>query len=304
MEGLDELSIMKIQSRFDHRSTIVSLSSMSTLKNNVIDYYQTLSKGHFGWIYGSIGSRSAIYTPEQFNEMKKQMVPVSEVIWEGLKKSGLLIVAAFLISLVLGTIKGVFDSKKGKKNDSSLKLISTLVGLSIPDISIVWILQAAMILLTRALDQKYLLLPLSGDMGLKYTIMPIITLSILPTMYVARITSMAIDHAYNHDCIRTAISKGSSPLRVIWIHAYRNAVVEVVGSIPSIITTLISNLVIVEYLYYYKGLTFLMMDYYDKGESDAVTGIAITLYGIYLVFYLLSKLTKYTLDSKGRRSTL
>lgn len=212
-----------------------------------------------------------------------------------------LLSSAIVLAQFLGTLKGVFDSNKGRKRNSTFKLFTTVVGLSIPVIFLVPLSQFIVIWLKRNYGFN---IPTVGHETLRHMILPTIVLSILPTMYIARITAVAMDRAYEDEYVRTAISKGSSKLRVMWIHVFRNVVTEIAGSLPSVLAIFFSDLVLVEYLYDYRGLTYMMVDYYDQGQSDAVTGLALVLCAIFLSFYLLFKLLKFAVDPKERRSAV
>lgn len=295
MNGIQREAFIK---RYGGNMTITSLSSMEYLKNSVIDYYRMLLKGDVGWIYRitrKVDSMGNYITVQEKTE------PIGPILKAGFVRSIKLLSGAIGGALILGMIKGVFDSKKDKKKNSTFKLFTTIVGLSIPVIFLAPLLQFAVF----RLKIKYgFSLPITGYETLMHTILPTIVLSILPTMYIARITAIAMDRAYENEYVRTAISKGNSKLRVLWIHVFRNAIVEVTGSLPSVLTIIISDLALVEYLFDYRGLTYMMVEYYDQGQSDVVTGLALILCAIFLFFYLLFKLLRYTLDAKGRGTAI
>lgn len=278
--------------------SFTKVSSVKDLKDDVIEYYGMLLKGELGWTYQII--RTVDSQGNHIVRMQK-MEPVDKIVVTGFKRSMKLLSGALVIAIIAGIVKGVFDSKKGKKKASTLKLFSTVVGLSLPVIFLVPLLQ----FIVAGINKKYgFNFPVSGYETLKHMILPTVVLSILPTMYIARITAVAMDEAYEDEYVRTAISKGSSKLRVMWIHVFRNVIVEVAGSLTSVLTIIISDLALVEYLFDYRGLTYMMLEYYDQGQSDLVTGLALVLFVVFLFFYMLFKLLKYALDPKGRRSAI
>lgn len=278
-----------------NRTTFMSVKD---LKNEVIDYYKMLLKGELGWTYKIVRTVDSMGNPISRRE---NIDPIVGILKTGFDRSIKLLSAAISIALILGILKGVFDSKKDKKSGSTSKLFTTVLGLSIPAVFLAPLLQMVGMWLSYTYKIN---LPFRGDETFRHMILPTIVLSILPTMYIARITAVAMDRAYENEYIRTAISKGSSKLRVMWIHVFRNAIVEIVGSLPSVLTILISDLAIVEYLFDYKGLTHMMLEYYHQGQSDVVTGIALVLCAIFAVFYLLLKILKFVLEPKGRSATI
>lgn len=284
--------------RYGDKLNRTTFSSLEDLKKDVIDYYKMLLRGELGWTYKVVRYVDSMGNHKSYRE---NMDPIDQILKTGFKRSIKLLSASMSIALVLGILKGVFDSKKDKKDGSTTKLFTTVVGLSVPAIFLVPLLQIIGLKLRNTYGLNIMV---TGYGTLRHMILPIIALSILPTMYIARITAVAMDRAYDNEYVRTAISKGSSKLRVMWIHVFRNAIVEISSSLPSVLAILISDLAVVEYLFDYKGLTYMMLDYYNQGQSDVVTGIALVLCLIFLVFYLLLKLLKFALDSKGRSASI
>lgn len=261
--------------------SIDSNVSFTEIKNNVTSYYKTLLSGSLG------------YT--RYKE------PVLEFLKLPLKKSIVLLTGSIIMSIILGIIKGVFDSRKRGEKNSTLKLMTTIVGLSLPDFFIIMLIQASIVVLGR---RDIRILPLAGYQTAKHAILPIISLSIIPTMYIARITATAINKIYGEDYIRTALGKGSSRLRIIWIHALRNAIVEVVDSFSSVASILISSLIIVEYFFLYPGLALTMYTNYNRGDSGIFIGASILICSIYLIIFLSIKLSSYILNSQKRGAKL
>ncbi|TAH62695.1 MAG: ABC transporter permease [Gottschalkiaceae bacterium] len=284
--------------RYGGSTTITTSTSFETLKDDVISYYKLLLKGDLGWTYKIVRKVDSMGNRVSYRE---NLEPINEILKTGFFRSMKLLVSSLGLALVLGILKGVFDSKKHKKNNSTFKLFTTVIGLSIPVIFLAPLFQ----FLGIWLRNKYgFNIDVVGYEKLKHMVLPMIVLSILPTMYIARLIAVAMDKAYENEYVRTAISKGSSRLRVMWVHVFRNAIVEVAGSLPAVLTIIISDLAIVEYLFEYKGLTYMMIDFYDKGQPDAVTGLALVLCAIYLSFYSLFKLLKFVLDPKRGRAVI
>lgn len=277
--------------RYGESVRLDSFSSFEELKNQVIDYYRMLFSGDLGWTYDMV---KKVDNYGNSRIIREQIEPVDEILKTGFKRSIKLLSISMVLAILVGILKGVFDSKKEKKDNSTIKLFTTIIGLSIPAIFLVPLLQFAMLWLRRFGIE----FPIIGHETYKQMILPIIVLTILPGMYVARITAVAVDKAYENQYVRTAISKGSSKFRVLWIHVFRNAIVEIVGSLPAILTLIISDLVIVEYLFQYQGITYLMIEYHEKGQSDVVTGFALILFGIFIFLYIIFKLFHFILDAR------
>jgi len=168
--------------------------NFNKLKSETIDYYKLLLSCSFG-----ITSKNK---------------PVWDYIRRGFPMSITLLISSLILSIIFGVIKGIFDSKKHKSYSSNAKLLSTITFLSIPDVFLIILFQGIAIWLYR---NGIEFLPAAGNSSLKHAILPILTLSIIPTNYIARITSLSFDDIYEKEYIKTAIGKGASNLRIIWI---------------------------------------------------------------------------------------
>lgn len=250
---------------------------LSYVKDQVVDYYKILFSGSFG------------------------ETTTHKEVWQFIKpyllRSVILLTGAIILSIVFGVIKGVFDSKKEKERASNLKLLSSLTLLSMPDIFVIIVIQSFIIWLY---EHGIKILPAFGYEGWTYGILPMLSLSIIPAIYIARITTLSIDEIYKQEYIKTAMGKGASRFRVLWVHVFRNAIVEIVGSFSSVATILISSLLIVEYMFYYPGLTLVMYNNYLKGETNVVIGVAIIIGLTYYIIDLLFKGLRLLLNPKAR----
>lgn len=295
---MDDMKRIGFLKKYGSQLERTSLSSMGDVKNDVIDYYKKLLKGELGYTKKLI---RYIDTQGNHKSRYENIDPIDEIVKGGFIKSMKLLLAAQCIALIIGIPKGILDCKKGKENNSTVKLFITVIGLSIPIIFLGPLLQFTAI----SLRYKYgIIFPSVGDTTLKHMLLPTIALSVLPTMYMARITAIAMDKAYKDEYVRTAISKGNSKLRVMWVHVFRNAIVEITGSLSSVITIIISDLALVEHLFEYKGLTYIMLNYFDMGQSDIVTASALVLCAIFMTFYIVFKFLKFVLVPKGRSTII
>lgn len=266
--------------KFDFKNfDIHSNVPFSYVKTQVVDYYKVLFSGSFG------------------------QTTTGKSVWQFIKpyllRSTVLLLGAIVLSIVFGVIKGVFDSKKDKQKASNIKLLSSLTLLSMPDIFVIIAIQSFIIwLFEKGID----VIPAFGYDGIKSGVLPMLSLSIIPAIYIARIATLSIDEIYKQEYIRTAIGKGASRIRVLWVHVFRNAIVEIVGSFSSVVTILISSLLIVEYMFYYPGLTQVMYNTYLRGETNVVIGIAIFIGIMYYVIDLSFKGLRILLNPKARKT--
>lgn len=207
-----------------------------------------------------------------------------------MKNSLILLAGGLVLAIILGTAKGIIDSKRGSTSESSLKVLGTIIPISLPDILIIALLQRLALFLN---NHGIHIFKVGGSGTVNHILLPIIALSILPACYIARITSMAIDSCYQQDFIKAAVGKGCSSHRVLWNHVMRNAIPSIIGSFPIITSIIIGNLLMVERLFSYPGLTQSLLNFFAKNEKDGIIANIILIGIIYFVLDTLFKILKW-----------
>lgn len=207
-----------------------------------------------------------------------------------MKNSVLLLAGGLALAIILGVAKGIIDSKRGSTSESSLKVLGTIIPISFPDIMVIALLQRLAIFLNnRGID----IFKVGGSGTINHILLPIIALSILPACYIARITSMSIDSCYQQDFIKVAVGKGCSGYRILWNHVMRNAIPSIIASFPIITSIIIGNLLIVEKLFSYPGLTQSLISFFSHNESDGIIANIILIGIIYFVLDAFFNMLKW-----------
>jgi len=66
-------------------------------------------------------------------------------------------------------------------------------------------------------------------------------------------------------------------------------------SLPAIMTILLSNLIIVEYLFNYLGIVYYLLYFYTRHEAELFIALAVTLGLIYLLFtWGIQQITRFS----------
>jgi ABC-type dipeptide/oligopeptide/nickel transport system permease component len=125
-------------------------------------------------------------------------------------------------------------------------------------------------------------------------ILPIISLSIIPTVYVSKSCTKEIENIMKKDYIKTALSKGSSKLRILFLHVFKNLYSEILNSADYIITIILSSLLIVEYFFSYSGLAFLIYKSFQRSEPELLIACSF----IFALTYYFFKLIKFFIKTR------
>jgi len=118
--------------------------------------------------------------------------------------------------------------------------------------------------------------------------MPIITLVIVVSAQMMRMTRAGILNVMNSPYIEMAILKGVPRRRIILRHALFNAIGPIVNVIALNLAYLVSGVVIVETIFAYPGLAKLMIDGVQTRDLPLVQACAMIFCGVYVVLILIA----------------
>ena len=140
------------------------------------------------------------------------------------------------------------------------------------------------------LNQNNLLLGLNQFEEGKRYLVALLCLSIIPTVYISRITSTAVQEEIRKDYIKTAKAKGLGNFQLIKNQLMIPVLIKVIDTLGPVLTLVISNLIIVEYLTHYPGLVYNLIKFYQQNDTVSFIGFALALGLIYVMFSLIFKL--------------
>jgi dipeptide transport system permease protein len=130
---------------------------------------------------------------------------------------------------------------------------------------------------------------LSGQDGaftsaLSHLILPTIVLGTIPLAVIARMTRSSMLEVLNEDYIRTARAKGLSPIRVLWVHALRNALIPVITVIGLQVGTLMGGAILTEYTFSWPGIGHWLVDSIARRDYPALqSGVLLVATAVILV---------------------
>lgn len=108
--------------------------------------------------------------------------------------------------------------------------------------------------------------------ALRHLILPAVVLGTIPLAVIARMTRSAMLEVIREDYIRVARAKGLSPLRVIYVHALRNALMPVVTVIGLQVGTLLAGAMLTETIFAWPGVGKWLIDSIQRRDYPAVQG--------------------------------
>ncbi len=121
----------------------------------------------------------------------------------------------------------------------------------------------------------------------QHLILPTIVLGTVPLAVIARITRSSMLEVLSEDYVRTARAKGMSPLRVVGLHALRNALIPVVTSIGLAIGSLLAGAVLTETIFSWPGIGTWLIESINERDYPSLQGGIMLISSFVIVINLL-----------------
>lgn len=202
-------------------------------------------------------------------------------------------VMAILFALVLGLPLGVIAAVRRGKFIDHLAMSVALAGYSMPIFW--WALLLIMFFSTTLcltpvsgrLSVSYFFEPttgfmlidslLSGEKGaftsaLRHLILPTIALGTLTMAVIARMTRSSMLEVLGEEYIRVARAKGLSPIRVVMVHALRNALIPVITVIGLQVGGLFAGAILTETIFSWPGIGKWIVEAVNRRDYPVVQG--------------------------------
>ena len=118
-------------------------------------------------------------------------------------------------------------------------------------------------------------------------ILPVIALSLPPMAYITRLTKTSMLDVLGQDYVRTARAKGVKPLKVIFIHTLRNALIPVITYVGPMTVAILTGSLVVEKIFTIGGLGSKFVDGITNRDYTMIMGTTIFLAALMVAANLL-----------------
>ncbi|MTD26737.1 ABC transporter permease [Erwinia sorbitola] len=227
--------------------------------------------------------------------------PVIDEVLERLSATLLLGGCALLLSVILGLLAGVTSAVRQFGWGDRLITLLVLIGISLPSFLI-----GLLMIMLFAVSLRWF--PASGMFAiygggdaldlLHHLTLPAITLAIVATGVIARLTRTAMLEVLRQDYIRTARAKGVSERRVIWRHAFRVALVSVIPAIGIQAGFVLGGAVYIETVFQWPGLGAMLVKAVSTRDLLLVQGGVLVAAIAYVLINLLTDIVQACLDPR------
>lgn len=206
--------------------------------------------------------------------------PVTDLILQRLWPTILLALSAQMMAMILGTVLGVLSARRPNGPLSGFVTVFSTVGYAAP---VFW----TGLMLVILLAVWFPVFPVQGMVSARFRgtglalalnvahhlVLPASTLAILFLAQYARIARASMIEVLGADYVRTARAKGLGEFRVIFRHAFRNALLPILTIAGLQFGNLISGALLVETVFNWPGMGRLAFDSVLRRDFPTLLGV-------------------------------
>jgi peptide/nickel transport system permease protein len=218
---------------------------------------------------------------------------VVELITDRIGVTFKLAIYSLILGLLLAVPLGVLASIRPNTWIDRMALGLAVFGQAIPNF---WF--ALIMILFFGVTLRWL--PISGSETAWHFVMPTFTLGLTVMPQFMRLTRTGMLDVLDSDFIRTARAKGLNPIRVLFKHALRNAILPVISLAAVVLGFLLGGSVIMESIFALNGVGFLAFESIQRQDFPVVQSILVLLSFIYILLTFLSDVINAQLDPRIR----
>lgn len=234
--------------------------------------------------------------------------PVTEIIWERVRNTLLLMISAEVVVLTLSLFVGIYSALR---QYSTLDYVLTAFSFIAYSMPVFWL--GLMLMFFFAVNFKRWGLPYFPTVGmydlavgptvaqiLWHLVLPVLTASIGFVAGYSRYIRSQMLEVISQDYIRTAHAKGVPRRIVITGHALKNAALPLVTLIGLDLPFLFSGAVVTESIFAWPGMGRLFWDAAQDTDVPVIMGILVIVAALVVFFQILTDVTYTFLDPRIR----
>ena len=222
--------------------------------------------------------------------------PVLTEILDRFPETVKLAVFGLFVAVVIGISLGILAARfKDSFIDKLCTALATL-GVSIPSF---WLA----ILFVMLFSVKLSWFPIANGTGFRDLILPAVTLGVVASTMIMRLTRNGMVEVLSNDYIRTARAKGLEDGLILFRHALRNVLIPVVTVIGLQLAALLGGTVIIEQVFNWPGLGTLALGAIMSRDFPLIQGIVLFMGVTYVTINILVDVLYSLIDPRVEMGT-
>ncbi|UOY91247.1 ABC transporter permease [Ectobacillus sp. JY-23] len=211
--------------------------------------------------------------------MKQSDTSVNELLARGFPVSAELGTYAVLLAVLTGVSLGVLAALRHNGVIDYLAMTLAVIGISVP----------SFIMATFLIQQiavNWGILPVATWTSWKHMILPTLSLATGPTAIIARLTRSSMLEVLTQEYIQTAQAKGLHPVRIVVVHALKNAMLPVVTVLGTLVASILTGSFVIEKIFAIPGMGKYFVESINNRDYSVIMGTTV-FYSILLIVMLL-----------------
>lgn len=208
-----------------------------------------------------------------------------------LPNTAFLALAAMLIALLLSFPLGTAAAFKKKSGFESAVIFFSAAGQAIPN----FFLGPLLILLFSI---QFGWLPVSGSEGMRYLVLPALTLGTSMTAFLTRIIRTAVGTELQKPYVLLARAKGLSELKIFFRHVLKNAMIPIITAMGMQFGFLLTGAIVTETIFSWQGIGVLLIQSVYRRDYPMVQGLVVFMSAVYLMVNFLVDVSYFLLDPR------
>lgn len=274
----------------------LNTSSAETLAHIRAEYHldQPLPTQYVYWLRGILTA--------DFGRSIMDRRPVRDRILEKLPNTFELNLIAFALAAAIGIPIGLWSATRSGQFRERTTAVMFFLLYSLPQF---WVA----LLLMELFAVRNEILPLFGMYSddtrslvdhMRHLVLPVVTLTYTQLAVFVRFSKSALSEVIRQDFITAARAKGAGEGKVMWQHAFRNALIPLITLLGLSIPFLISGTVIVEQIFQWDGIGLLYFTAILNRDYPVIMGLTVATAMITLFASILSDLLYAFADPRVR----
>lgn len=243
--------------------------------------WQQFVRSVLGWLHGDFGVSYV------------RGMPAIDATLGRLPATLLLAAATMIVVVPIALVVGIYSARRP---DSLVDRALTALSLAAVSMADFWL----GLLLIALIAVHFGWLPTSGYGGIKYFVLPVITLGLKPLGRIAQVARANLVDEMRRQYARAALSKGLSQTAVLARHALRNTAIPLVTIIAAETIALLNGAVVVETIFGWPGIGSLLIEAISRRDFPIIQSTVAVVAVMVIIVNLLVDISYAAIDPRVR----
>ncbi|MGG3467430.1 ABC transporter permease [Neobacillus pocheonensis] len=223
--------------------------------------------------------------------IKKSSQTVNDMLGRGFPVSFELGLYTLLVAIFSGILLGILAALRHNGIIDYVAMSIAVLGISIPNFVMATFL-------IEELAVRFPIFPVATWSSPKHMVLPILALATGPMAIIARLTRTSMLEVLTQDYIKTAKAKGLSPVKIVFKHALRNALLPVVTVLGSLAASILTGTFVIEKIFAIPGMGKYFVDSINTRDYPVIMGTTVFYSAILILMLLIVDLAYGVLDPR------